>query len=211
MSARRVSIFTVFLATFALALVSMPRIVRAEETDGTTDFENSKYQAQGQINSNATYIHSGASEGDYPTSKLDKGTAVTVVGVKGDWLKIIPPDGSYCYVAKAWVEQHGDGNNRVGRVTNGLNVRIGSGLNAMKTKVAGRLDVGAEVTIIGEQDEYFKIAPPKDVFVYVNKQYVDLIGNVAKNSAGQAGGADATVASGGRRRTLRRPQAATLK
>lgn len=191
MSARRISFLSILFSMLACSLVfSLPRIVRAEEAEGAADFGNSQYQAQGQINSNATYIHSGASEGDYPTAKLDKGAMVTVVGVKGDWLKIVPPEGSYCYVAKAWVEQHGDGTNRVGRVTNPLNVRIGSSLNAMKTKVAGRLDIGAEVNIVGEQDEYFKIAPPKDVYVYVNKQYVDLIGNVAKNTAGQPASGD---------------------
>jgi hypothetical protein len=195
MSARRISFLSILFAMLAVAfVVSLPRIVRAEEADATTDFGNSQYQAQGQINSNATYIHSGASEGDYPTAKLDKGAMVTVVGVKGDWLKIVPPEGSYCYVAKAWVEQHGDGTNRVGRVTNPLNVRIGSSLNAMKTKVAGRLDIGAEVNIVGEQDEYFKIAPPKDVFVYVNKQYVDLVGNVAKNTAVQPAAGDTQTA-----------------
>lgn len=187
MSARRVLIPVIFSAALAFTSVTtLPRIAHAEDAaDATGDFGNSKYQAQGQINSNATYIHSGPNEGDYPTAKLDKGTMVTVVGVKGDWLKIVPPEGSYCYVAKAWVEQHGDDNNRVGRVTNPLNVRIGSSLNAMKTKVAGRLDIGAEVTILGEEQEYFKIAPPKDVYVYVNKQYVDLVGNVAKNTATQ--------------------------
>jgi hypothetical protein len=99
--------------------------------------------------------------------------SVTVVGVKFDWLKIAPPEGSYCYVAKAYVEKRGNGD--VGRVTSPLNVRVGSSLNAMKTKVASRLEAGADVQILGEQDEYFKIAPPKEVYLYVNKQFVDLV------------------------------------
>ncbi len=156
---------------FASTLLFLIPLVHAE--DAIQDIDNSKYQAQGQINSNAVYIRSGPSENDYPTLKLDRGTNVTVVGVRGDWLKIAPPDGSYCYVAKAYVEKRGDGT--VGRVTNPLNVRVGSTLNAMKTKVASKLDNGADVKIVGEQDEYFKIAPPPDVYVYVNKQFIDLV------------------------------------
>lgn len=191
MTTRRLSLLTLILAALALTLPAL-RIARADDNDGAPDIENSKFQAQGQINSNATYVHSGPGESEYPTTKLDKGAMVTVVGIRGDWLKIVPPAGSYCYVAKAWVEKHGDGTNPIGRVTNPLNVRVGSDLNAMKTKVAGRLDVGAEVTILGEEDEYFKIEPPKDVYLYVEKQYVDLIGNIAKNDA-QPSGAQPTA------------------
>ena len=93
--------------------------------------ENAKYRSEGVINANAVYVRSGASENDYPTLKLDKGAKVVAVGVRYDWLKIIPPEGSYCYVAKAYVERHGDG--KVGKVTNELNVRVGSSLNAMKS------------------------------------------------------------------------------
>ena len=112
---------------------------------------------------------------------------MTVVGIKFDWLKIAPPEGSFCYVAKAYVEKRGDGS--VGRVNNQANVRVGSSLNAMKTKVSAKLEPGQDVAIIGEQDEYFKIKPPKDVYLYVNKQFVDPVKQVAT-----AGGAVRAVA-----------------
>jgi hypothetical protein len=103
------------------------------------------------------------------------------VGIKSDWLKILPPEGSYCYVAKAYVNKRGDGT--MGRVTNPLNVRVGSSLNAMKTKVAAKLDVNDDVKILGEQDEYFKISPPQSVFLYVNKQFVELVKTVDAKQA----------------------------
>ncbi len=174
MTARNLlSAFTLSLAAFAA--VPTPTLRAQEATQ--EEIENSKFQAIGSINSNAVYIRSGASENDYPTVKLDRGAQVTVVGIKSDWLKIVPPEGSYCYVAKAYVEKRGDGT--VGRVTNPLNVRVGSALNAMKTKVAAKLDNGDDVTILGEQDEYFKIAPPKGVYLYVNRQFVDVVRAVA--------------------------------
>src|SRR6185295_12541250 len=53
-----------------------------------------------------------------------------------------------------------------------VNVRAGSALNAMKTTVQGKLTQGQSVKILGEQDEYYKIAPPADAFVYVKKDFV---------------------------------------
>jgi hypothetical protein len=87
------------------------------------------------------------------------------------------------HVAKAYVEKHGDGSE--GRVTNTLNVRVGSTLNAMKTKLAMKLDAGTNVQILGEQDEYFKIKPPEGVFVYVNKQFVDAVKVLASDTQAQ--------------------------
>jgi SH3-like domain-containing protein len=141
------------------------------------DEGNSKFQFEGVINANSVYVHSGPNDNDYPTMKLDRGTHVTVVGIRFDWLKIIPPDGSFCYVAKAYTEKRGDGS--VGRTTNALNVHVGSDLNTLKVKVALRLDAGTDVQIIGEQDEYFKIKPPEGVYVYVDKQFVDPVKQIA--------------------------------
>jgi uncharacterized protein YgiM (DUF1202 family) len=146
-------------------------LLRAQ--DAAADIQNSEFQAVGAINSNAVYVRSGASENDYATTKLDKGAQVTVVGERFNWLKIKPPEGTFCYVAQAYVNKAGNGS--VGVVTSTLNVRVGSTLNPLKTKIAGKLEPGQRVEIIGEQDEYFKIKPPADVFVYVNKNFVDLV------------------------------------
>src|SRR5436190_10002725 len=139
--------------------------------------ENTKYQFEGRVTSNAVYVRSGASENDYPTMKLDKDAKVTVVGKKFDWLKIVPPDGSFCYVAQAYVEKTGDGTK--GKVTNPLYVRVGSSLNALKMKVATKLEPNETVEILGTQDEYFKIKPPKDVYLYVNAQFLEPVQAVA--------------------------------
>src|SRR3954451_19333818 len=148
-----------------------PPAAAAAAANPIGDIENAKFQFEGRITSNAVYVRSGPSENDYPTTKLDNGATVTVVGVKFDWLKVLPPDGSFCYVAKAFVEKRGDG--KLGRVTNTLNVRVGSNLNPMKTKVASKLEPGTDVEFVGEKDEYFPIKPPKDVFLSVAKQFVE--------------------------------------
>ncbi len=143
----------------------------ARAQDINPDEGNTKNHFEGLINSNSVYVHSGPSENDYPTMRLDRGTHVTIVGIRNsDWLKIVPPDGSFCYVAKAYTEKRGDGT--VGRTTNALNVHIGSDLNTLKVKLGRRLEAGTDVEIIGEQDEYFKIKPPEGVYLYVSAQFV---------------------------------------
>lgn len=148
------------------------------------DVENSKYQFVGVVNSNAVFVRSGPSENDYATIKLDKGAQVKVVGIRFEWLKVVPPEGSFCYVAKAFVDRRGDGG--VGRVTNTLNVRVGSQLNELKAKIATKLEPGADVEILGEEQEYFKIRPPAGVFFYINKQYVDPSHAIQLNTDGNA-------------------------
>jgi SH3-like domain-containing protein len=158
-------------------LLSAPAAWGAEEDASALDspqVENAKFQLVGRINTNQTPVRSGPSNNFYPTMKLDKGEEVTVVGKKYDWLKIIPPKGSFSYVPQAYVTRRGDG--KIGRVNSSLNVRAGSSLNQMKTTVQTKLDEGQDVQIIEAADEYYKIVPPEGSYVYVNQQYVTPVG-----------------------------------
>lgn len=162
-----------FSAAFSFTVLGFhPASVRAEDIASAPEVENSKYQFLGTINTKDVYVRSGPAESYYPTVKLDKGAQVTVVGIRFDWLKVLPPEGSFCYVSKVWVDRRGDGSK--GRVTKpDLNVRAGSLLVKSKTTVQTKLNEGDDVEILGEEDEYFKIKPPAGTFVYVNKQFVD--------------------------------------
>ncbi len=156
-------------AALAVPLASVPAVAQDQTAPEVPD---AKYKFSGTINSSAVYVRSGPGESYYPTLKLEKGDAVTVVGMKFDWLKIVPPPGSFCYISQAHVQRRGDGS--VGRVTkNDVLIKAGSTLNAVKYMVLSKLDEGADVKILGEADEYFKIAPPPGTFLFVNKQYVD--------------------------------------
>jgi hypothetical protein len=167
------------IATAISSIVVFPTLSPAQDAETpVASVENSRFQFEGVVNANAVYVRSGPSENDYPTTKLDRGSRVTVVGHRFNHLKILPPEGSFCYVAKVYVEKRGDGS--IGRVVNNtINVRVGSSLNPMKTKVALKLEPNTDVRIVGEQDEYFKIAPPEGVYYYIAKQYVDPVRPVA--------------------------------
>jgi uncharacterized protein YgiM (DUF1202 family) len=158
--------------------------------------ENSKFAATGIISSNAVYVRCGPGDNYYPTQKLDKGAKVKVVGAKFDWLKIEPPDGSFCYVAKLYVDRHGDG--KVGRVNkDSINVRAGSHLSALKIGILCELHQGEEVEITGEEQEYFKINPPKGAYLFVSKRFVEpdpAAQPVAQAQKPEANKTDATAA-----------------
>src|SRR5438105_576102 len=89
---RHSSLNTIVIALLALALT---RIAFAQDA-AAPGIENSKYSASGVINANSVFVRSGPSDGDYAVMKIDKGSQVTVVGKRFDWLKIVPPDGSFC-------------------------------------------------------------------------------------------------------------------
>lgn len=151
---------------------------------------NARYQFAGEITADNVHVRSGPREGDYATLKLERGAPITVVGIKFDWLKILPPETSFSYVSKAFVQQYGDGTR--GRVTkNDLSVRAGSNLTSLKHQVQTKLMEGDEVEIIGEQDEYFRIQPPAGAYLYVRKDFVRPVRPLSDNSP-----ADAPVASG---------------
>jgi uncharacterized protein YgiM (DUF1202 family) len=163
---------SVLMAAFAAA----PLVTYAAPDAGEQPVEsvaNTPYSATFIVNANAVYVRAGPALSYYPTMKLDKGSKVKAVGMKLDWLKIVPPEGSFCYISKAHVDRNGDGS--VGRVVgDAVNVRAGSLMNAMKVQVLCQLSAGEEVKILGEQDEYYKIAPPAGkAFLYIRKDNVD--------------------------------------
>jgi uncharacterized protein YgiM (DUF1202 family) len=182
------------ISSLILCALAVPAALAQEAVQLQPDVQNSRFQFSGAINSADVYVRSGPGEAWYATQKLPPGTQVTVVGIKFDWLKIMPPDGSFCYVSKLYVDRTGDGS--VGRVTRSdINVRAGSDLNAMKTTVLCQLLLGDQVKILGEQDEYYKIAPPSGTYFYVDKQFVNPVRAVAVNTAAPSPASDDAVAT----------------
>jgi hypothetical protein len=192
MAARRFLLLSpLFLfAPAALLLAMAPTPLRAEDEP---EVPNAKFNFIGEINGNGVSVRSGPNENYYPTGKLDKGARVKVVGIRFNWLKIEPPEGSFSYIGRAFVDRHGDG--KAGKVNNTANIRAGSSMNPMKTTIQTKLVAGADVKILGEEDEYYKIEPPAGAYLYVSQQFVRPIGPAdgiaAAEGAASAGAAPA--------------------
>src|SRR5690242_13727534 len=99
--------FTFGFGIFLVTVLAIAPALRAQEA--IPDVANGKRSVVAKINANAVYIRSGPGDNYYPTMKLDTGAEITVVGEKFDWLKIAPPEGSFSYVAKAYVDKNADG------------------------------------------------------------------------------------------------------
>ena len=146
----------------------------AVAADGATaeDVPNARFSFVGTVNGSGVNVRSGPAESYYPTAQLNKGDRVVVVGRKFDWLKIVPPKGSFSYISKKFVKQ--EPGSSVGVVT-ATNVRVvaGSSMNQLKVQEQMKLNTDDKVTIIGEAEEYFKISPPEGAYLYVAKRFVE--------------------------------------
>lgn len=135
----------------------------------------------GEVNANNVYVRSRASEDAYATKMLKKGDHVTVVGEKGNWLKIEPPEGSFAYIPKSFVNMRNDGT--VGRMTKDWIARTGSDLNELAAEPMAQVHQDEDVQIMGQYHEYFKIKPPAGSCLWINKQFVDPVKALAPEVA----------------------------
>jgi len=163
----------------SVAVVAAPTVCFAQAQGAAQDqvapaVETGKQPVPCVVNADAVVVRSGGGENYYPTMKLDKGAKVTVVGHKFGWLKVVPPEGSFSYIGKAFVTRTGDGTKGV---VNGTEVRVraGSSLNELVSIVQAQLNTGTEVEIIGEKNEFFLIKPPAGAYLYINEKYLDPI------------------------------------
>lgn len=162
-------------ATFAILLGSLLMGIAPLGARGQTESPSQTILGEGEINANDVYVRSGDSLNHYTIIKLKAGDRVTVVGERGEWYEIQPPEGSFSLVSGDYVDTT---DNQKG-VINGANVRVraGSLLNENKYTVQTLLSKGAEVTILGRNpDGFLRIKPPAGATLWINKTYVQLAG-----------------------------------
>jgi uncharacterized protein YgiM (DUF1202 family) len=167
-----------FSGIFCSTALALPDEVPTQEQPKV---ENSRFAFEALVNGSDVQVRSGPSENYYPTMKLEKGARIKVVGIKFDWLKILPPDGSFSVVAKKLVDRSGEAATGVINAEN-VNVRAGSSVNNVKITVQCKLNKGEIVEITGEDGDYYKIKPPTEAYVYVNQKFADPIKQLAGGS-----------------------------
>jgi hypothetical protein len=114
-------------------------------------------------------VRSGPTTGHLAVMTLARDEEVVVVGFDKEFLRVLPPEGTFCMVAKQRVEALGSGAQRTGKITANAPVRAGSKLSGMPGETTATLTVGEQVSIVGEDSMYFHIKPPKNVFFYVDQ------------------------------------------
>jgi len=119
-------------------------------------------------------IRSGPGTNYYSCGKLNRNDKVKIVSRQFMWARIVPPPGSFSWISKKYVNI--DPNNSTVGVVTDENVRIWAGSEQYRPmysdKLQTKLNKGEKVTLLGdEQDDYYKIAPPDGVYLWVNSQY----------------------------------------
>jgi hypothetical protein len=119
---------------------------------------------------------SGPATNFYACGKLYKGDRVQVVKTSDGWTAIVPPKGSYSWVAVQYVSISTQ-NPTDGIVTgNGIPIYAGSDdlepmVSTSKQEVT--LTRGQRVQLLGDaKDEYYKIVPPPGACLWVSSQYL---------------------------------------
>ena len=191
-AARRISFLVAAfsLAIAAQVIATIPAAVE-EPVQVVDQVDNAPFQFIGQIHAENVFLRSGPGENHYATMRLNKGVEVTVMGMKFDWLKVLPPEGSYSLIAKQFVRL--DAGAKTGTVTaDSVRVRAAGSASNLKTMVQCQLSQGDQVTILGEEDAYYQIKPPADAYLFVNEKFVSPLRQInvepiAKQDRAQAG------------------------
>lgn len=155
----------------ACAAVGWTSVARAQSNN--EGVESAKQIFEGKIIGRQVTVRSGPSENYYPVVRLDDGATVVVNGIKFDWLRVSPPEGTFSLIFKDFVEVTGT----TGRVkSSGVNVRAGSLLGPQYSTIQTKLMRGDTVTVLGEVDtkdgKYLKIKPPPGAYLFVKKEFV---------------------------------------
>jgi len=147
-------------------------------TAGGISFPYLAQPVSGKVN-----IRSGGGTAYYSCGKLKSGVNVTVVAEEFGWAKIVPPEGSFSWIAKKYINVDST-NPKVG-VVNADDVRVWVGspsydaLTSSTTQVKLSKKKFDVVELLGVEDnEYLKIAPPAGAYLYVSAKELKYVGPV---------------------------------
>lgn len=125
-----------------------------------------------QVVEDVAMVRAGVGTTYYVVIKLKKGDVVTVDEKIYQWYKIVPPQGVYSYVSKAFVDAKGDG--KVGVVNKTPCEVFTASINGVADSFrrTANLLKGDTVNIVDEDGGYYKIMPPKGTYVYIPESAV---------------------------------------
>ncbi len=140
--------------------------------------ESEDFPLVAELTGNNVYIRSGPGTAWYFTGKISQPERVTAVGKKYGWTKIVPPKGSFSWISKAYVTPD-PAETGYGIVT-GDGVKVYAGSPNVQPQDSSSLQTkmykGDRVKLTGEEkNDYYKIEPPKDAYLWVSSQYLKFV------------------------------------
>ncbi len=139
-----------------------------------------------EITSNDVYVRSGPGQNYYFCGKLTRGDKIRVVSVKYSWSQIVPPQGSFSWISKQYVQV--DPENKMMGTVVGDAVRVWAGSDAVapanSASMQVKLDKDDKVSLLGEEkDNYYKIASPEGAYLWVSTDYTKPLTSLVPTSA----------------------------
>jgi uncharacterized protein YgiM (DUF1202 family) len=145
---------------------------------------NVQYPIVAQVTGNNVYVRSGKGPLYYQCGKLNIGDTVTVVEDADGWSKIVPPDGSYSWIHKDYVEISPPNSNK--GVVKSENVRVWAGSDLIEASRSDSMQVKLNqnkdqiddddfVELLPNQPEnsaYYKIKPPAGAYLWVSSEFL---------------------------------------
>jgi uncharacterized protein YgiM (DUF1202 family) len=132
-----------------------------------------------QVIGDKVQVRSGPGANYYVCGQLNKNDIVRVVSQKTGWNCIMPPAGSFSWVAKQYVELNKTNPAESAITTDSVNVRAGNtdGSPYHSSTVQGTFNKGDKVALTGEErDDYYKIAPPPFAYFWVSSELLKTLG-----------------------------------
>ena len=185
----------------AMTLLLAAGIAVADEAEGLFSAE---------VTANRLRLRAGPGEAYQDVVTVEKGTKVVVLGTHGndaDWYQVEVPTGYTAWVSGEYVER---GSGGMGTVT-GDRVLVRPRPSTRYHQLAGRLDKGETVRIVGEEPAaegvWLRIEVPSRIPLYAHRQYLNKIG--APSLARAAAKSGAAPAAGEPAAHAEKPRAAT--
>lgn len=127
----------------------------------------------GQVTGDNVYVRSGPSTNYYPVMRVSAGEHVSIYDTQPGWVSIAPPKGAYTVIPKEFVDLL----DTESGVVNGDRVwtYAGSDLSNQRYAKQVKLDKGAAVRVLGEVDEFYKIAPPAEAKLWISRDFVQAL------------------------------------
>lgn len=178
-----VTVFIILSIVINIGSIQAAASPRSTIKSGAVTYPYIAKPVSGNVN-----IRSGGGTAYYTCGKLLSGENVTVVAEEFGWAKIVPPKGSFSWIAKKHIQTDAS-NPNVGMVT-GNNVRVWVGSpehdaltsSTTQTKLSkSKFDV---VELLGEEEnDYLKITPPTGAYLYVSANNLKYVGPVGAITA----------------------------
>ncbi|MCP4453124.1 MAG: SH3 domain-containing protein [Planctomycetes bacterium] len=161
---------------FVILLVSALFSTAFAQTLSTTMQPGFPYKAE--VTGSSVNIRSDKSIKTYECGRLNVGDTVEVIGEEEGWAKIVPPPGSFSWIAMQYIAINAE-DPTTGIVT-GKNIQVYAGSDYREPRsssiVQATVNRGDRVQLKAEEkDGYFKIHPPKGSFLWVSTLYLKQI------------------------------------